>query len=351
MWIFILSILLVMVLLYAIILLKTYRHISAKELKREARSGDKLASSLYRVTGFGYSLDIFLWFVIGVSGGLLFALLSSHINFWISAVLISLMIWLGFAWLPKSHGSYTGRLIARYSAKPLQIIIDFLYPLLSRIERQIMKFTPISLHTGLYERQDLLDLLSQQKGQLDNRIPKEDLMIAQNALRFGEKIISEIMTPKRVIKFVNIEEQVGPVLMEELHKSGHSRFPVYEGKKDNFVGILYLRDVIKAKAGGSVRSLMVNKIYYVHDESSVSDVLQAFIKTHYHMFLVVNNFEEVVGLVTMEEVIEQIIGKPILDEFDDYESPRAVATRLASQEHKANNEAVDTTDNKSSKSK
>ncbi len=330
MWLFIFCILLVIVLLYTIILLKTYRHISVKELKRQARSGDKLANSLYRVTGFGYSLDIFLWFVIGISGGLLFALLSSHINFWISAIIISLMIWLGFAWLPKSHGSYVGRQIARYSAKPLQVIIDFLYPLLSRIERQLMKFTPISLHTGLYERQDLLDLLSQQKGQLDNRISKEDLMIAQNALTFGEKTVAEIMTPKRVVKFVSIEEQVGPVLMEELHKSGHSRFPVYEGKKDNFVGILYLRDVIKARAGGSVRSLMVNKLHYVHDESSISDVLQAFIKTHHHMFLVVNGFEEVVGLVTMEDVIEQIIGKPILDEFDDYESPRAVATRLAS---------------------
>ena len=128
-----------MVLLYAIILLKTYRHISAKELKREARSGDKLASSLYRVTGFGYSLDIFLWFVIGVSGGLLFALLSSHINFWISAITHFLNDMARICMVAKSHGSYTGRLIARYSAKPLQIIIDFLYPLLSRIERQIIE--------------------------------------------------------------------------------------------------------------------------------------------------------------------------------------------------------------------
>lgn len=341
MWLLIFSALLVVILLYAIVLLKTYRRISSKELKRQARSGDALAKSLYKVTGFGYSLDIFLWFVIGVSAGLLFAILSSHINFWIATLFITIMIWLSFAWLPKSHGSYLGRQIARYSAKPLQVIIDFLYPLLVRLERFIVKITPITIHTGLYEKQDLVNLLRQQKGQLDNRISKEDLIIAQNALTFGEKSVADIMTPKRVIKSVNISEQVGPVLMEELHKSGHSRFPVFENSQDNFVGLLYMRDMLKARAGGTVKSLMEKKIFYVHDESSISEVLQAFIKTHHHLFLVVNDFEEVVGLVTMEDVLEQIIGKPILDEFDNYESPRAVATRLAKQDHQENEEVVD----------
>ncbi len=333
---------LMLVLLYAIVLLKTYRNISAKELKRQARAGDKLAESLYKVTGFGYSLDIFLWFIVGISGGLLFTLVSSHIDFWLSAILITAVIWFGFVWLPKSNGSYIGRQIARYSARPLQAIIGYLYPVLVRLERLIIKVTPITIHTGLYETQDLIDLLRQQKGQLDNRISKEDLLIAQNALTFGEKKVSEIMTPKRVVRSVSVDDNIGPILMEELHKSGHSRFPVYEDKKDNFVGLLYMRDMVRARSGGLVKSLMEKKVYYVHDESNVSQVLQAFIKTHHHLFLVVNSFEEVVGLVTMEDVLEQIIGQPILDEFDNYESPRAVATRLAQKDHKANDEVVAT---------
>lgn len=332
--------LLIIILLYAIVLLKTYRHLSSKELKRQARQGDKLADSLYRVVGFGASLDIILWFVIGISGGLLFALLASHINYWLSAVVITVLIWIGFAWLPNSHSSQIGRRIASYSAGPLHFLIDLLYPLLVKIERIVLKHMPVTIHTGIYERQDLLNLLSQQKGQLDNRISKEELAIANNALTFGNKQVRDVMTPRRVIKSVSSNDSVGPITMEELHKSGHSRFPVYEDKKDNFVGILYIRDMVKARDGGIIKNLMEARIYYVHDESNIDEVLQAFIKTHHHLFLVVNSFEEVVGLITMEDILEQILGKPILDEFDQYDSMRAVATRLANKEHKQQEEAV-----------
>jgi CBS domain containing-hemolysin-like protein len=328
--------------LYAIVLLKTYRHISNKELKRQARQGDKLADSLYRVVGFGASLDIILWFVVGVSGGLLFAMLAKQIAYWLSAMIITAIIWLGFAWLPNSHSTKLGRQIASLSAKPMRVIIDLLYPLLSRVERIILKHTPITVHTGLYEKQDLVELLKQQKGQLDNRISKEEIAIARNALTFGDKLVRDVMTPRRVMKSINASDSVGPVTMEELHKSGHSRFPVYEDKKDNFVGILYMRDMVKARAGGLVKSLMESKVFYVHDESNIDEVLQAFIKTHHHLFLVVNNFEEIVGLITMEDILEEILGQPILDEFDQYDSLRAVATKLAQKEHKQQEEVVKT---------
>lgn len=342
---FLIGLLLTGLLLYAIVLLKTYRHVSAKELKRQARGGDKLADSLYKVVGFGASLDIILWFVIGVSGGVLFTLLANHTGSWLSAIILTVLIWLGFAWLPNSQSTRIGRQIAKYSAGPLHSIIDLLYPLLSRVEKIILKHMPITIHTGLYEKQDLVDLLSRQKGQLDNRITKQELTIARNALSFGDKLVRDIMTPRRIMKTVSSSDTAGPVLMEELHKSGHSRFPVYEDNKNNLIGILYIRDVANARSGGLVKKLMKPKIFYVHDESNINEVLQAFIKTHHHMFVVVNNFEEIVGLITMEDVLEQILGQPILDEFDEYDSLRAVATKLAKKEHSQQNEAVKTSSN------
>lgn len=334
------ALILLTILLYGIILHKTYHNVSVKELKRKARQGDKLADSLYRVVGFGASLDIILWFIIGISGGLLFALLASKIEYWLSAIIITVLIWLGFAWLPNSYSTKLGRQIAGYSARPLHFIIDALYPILVRVEKLLIKHKPITVHTGLYERQDLIDLLQQQKGQLDNRISKEELIIAKGGLTFGQKYVRDVMTPRRVMKTVNVDDSVGPVTMEELYKSGHSRFPVFQDKKDNFVGILYLRDMLKTRTGGLVKSLMEPRVYYVHDESQLNEVLQAFIKTHHHMFLVVNSFEEVVGLITMEDILEVIVGKPIIDEFDQYDDLRAVASKYASKEHKQQEEAV-----------
>ena len=144
--------------------------------------------------------------------------------------------------------------------------------------------------------------------------------------------------PKRVVKAVSVNENIGPVLMTELHDIGHSRFPVYDGKKDSIIGTLYLRDLVNTKSTGKVSDVMKKDVCYVHEEQSLYDALQAILKTRHHLLVVVNSFEEYVGIITIEDVIEQIIGKPILDEFDQYNDLRAVAARVAKLEHQAHHE-------------
>ncbi|MGH7241714.1 MAG: CBS domain-containing protein, partial [Candidatus Saccharimonadales bacterium] len=108
---------------------------------------------------------------------------------------------------------------------------------------------------------------------------------------------------------------------------------VYAGKKDDIVGILYLRDLVLNKKTGSVRDVMKQHLSYVHEDFTLYQTLEAFIKTKHHLFLVVNEFEEFVGIITIEDVIEQMVGKVIVDEFDAYEDLRAVAAKAARKEH------------------
>jgi CBS domain containing-hemolysin-like protein len=326
-----------LLLLFACLLFKTYKSIAPKELKRRARAGDDIAAALYKVVGFGRSLDIALWFFIGLSAAMFFTVLAQHLSAVLSVVIIALVLWVGFLWLPSASGTRFGRQVAKYTARPLHAVIDAVYPVLARLEKLLDRYRPISVHTGLYSKEDLVELLRQQKGQLDNRISKDELIIAQSALQFGDLLVRDIMTPKRVMKTVNASDSVGPALMDELHKSGHSRFPVYEDGKDNFVGVLFMRAVVGAKAGGSVKGLMDKQVYYAHDEDTLLQTLQAFIATHHHLFLVVNSFEEVVGVITLEDVLEKIIGKQIIDEFDQHDSMRAVAAKKAQKEHQENN--------------
>jgi CBS domain containing-hemolysin-like protein len=128
--------------------------------------------------------------------------------------------------------------------------------------------------------------------------------------------------------------------MDELHKSGHSRFPVFDGKQENIVGTLYLRELGAGKDHGLVRERMSKRVYYVHEDQSLHDAFQAILKTHHQLFIVVNSFEEFVGIVTMEDVLETMIGKLIVDEFDQYDDLRAVAMRAARKDHKQNKEPV-----------
>jgi putative hemolysin len=150
------------------------------------------------------------------------------------------------------------------------------------------------------------------------------------------------MVPRRIVKMVNHSDQVGPVLMDELYDSGFSRFPVYNGNTDVLVGTLYLRDLVEGRQGGTVGDVARKEVYYVHEDETLYQVLHAFIRTKHHMFVVINSFEEFVGIITIEDVIEQAIGRKIEDEFDKYDDVRAVAKAHAEKEHKSHKAVPET---------
>lgn len=332
---FIVTILLGCLALLAISLQKTYSVVPPKELKRRARRGDNFAALLYRAAGYGYSLKVILWFLIGVTGAAFFVVVSHLWPVWIAVILSLFLIWFGYLWVPAGRVTTWGGRFAAWLAPLFAKLLAYIYPAVDRLVQFAQSHRPIRVHTGLYERSDLIELLDKQQVQADNRIEQSELEIARHALEFGDKIVRDILTPQRVVKMVGADDSIGPVLMTELHASGFSRFPVYDGRRDNIVGTVYLRDLTLANSRGTVREHMrPNDVAYLHAEQPLTEALQAMLKTHRQLMIVVNDFEEYVGIVTLEDVLEQIVGKPIVDEFDQYEDLRSVATKMAAKDHK-----------------
>jgi CBS domain containing-hemolysin-like protein len=196
-----------------------------------------------------------------------------------------------------------------------------------QLDRRRVRLTP----TGVYEREDLLELIEKQKSQPDNRLSAEELDIAAAALQFGQKHIRDITVPRADVISVPAEEDVSPVYLDELHKTFHSGFPVYEGEKGNFVGTLLLRELTDINQGvgakGTVRDHMSKGVVYVHESDSLADALHAFYASKKPIFVVVNKFEEYVGIVTIEDILHALLGKPGDHNFDQHESKSAVAAR------------------------
>lgn len=331
----IITVLLAALALMAISLEKTYGLVPAKELKRRARAGDAFAGILYRAVGYGYSLKVVLWGLIGITGAAFFVVVSRLWPTWVAVCLSLLLIWVGYLWMPHGRVSGFGARMAGWLAPVFAKLLGWIHPLLDKIIRFIQSRRPVRIHTGLYERSDLIELLDTQAVQVDNRIEYAELEIARHALTFGDKTVRDIVTPRRVVKAVDGNDAIGPLLMTELHKSGHSRFPVFDGGADNIVGTLYLRDLTQSKQTGKISEVMrKNDICYLHEEQPLTEALQAILKTRRHLMIVVNSFEEYVGIVTIEDVLEQIIGKQIVDEFDQYDDLRAVAAKMAQKDHK-----------------
>lgn len=328
------------IMLLSVSLQRTYAAVPLKELKRRARRGNELAAAIVKAVGYGYSLRAVLWALIILSSASFFVFATLEYPTWFAIILSSFLLWLGYLWLPAREVTSYGERVAAELAPIVGKLASWIQPVADRLGKFIHRHRPVRVHTGMYERQDFVDLIEQQKVQADNRIEQSELDVAKHALTYGDKTVGQVMTPRRVVTMVNVTDSVGPVLLDELHKSGHSRFPVYDGKPQNIVGTLFLRELGTSNNHGIVRDRMSKRVYYVHEDQSLHDAFQAILKTHHQLFVVVNSFEEFVGIITMEDVLETMIGKLIVDEFDQYADLRAVAARAARRDHKANKEPI-----------
>lgn len=332
---FILALLLLGIALLALALQRTYTLLSATELKRRARSKDPIAGVLYQAVAYGASLRVFLWAVVVLAASASFVLLSNVAPPVLAFITVAIAIAYGFVWMPAHHATKVGVQVAVWLTPAVTWLLNKLYPLLDRVVAFVQRHRPVTVHTGLYDRDDLLKLIELQKGQADSRLSPETLDLLSHTLAFGDKLVRDVAVPTRAVRQVSADEPVGPVVIRELHDSGFSRFPVYEGQPGNIVGTLYLRDLISLKHSGKVRDVMKANVYYVHEDHPLEQVLDAFLKTQHHLFIVVNSFEESVGIITIEDILEQILGAKIVDEFDQYDDVRAVAAHQAKADHQA----------------
>jgi CBS domain containing-hemolysin-like protein len=329
------------VFLSAVLLDKAYKTISVKELRRRARSGkDKGTASIYKLVALGGSLKLLLWLagVLSAAGVLLIGVNYSKA---VAAVLLFLGAWLALSGRALKPNGFLWK-IAAFISVPTFKVLHFLHPLLSKLSKFLSGLNPITIHTGLYDKEDLLELLNNQNNQVDNRIARADLKIAFGALTFGDKLIRDVMVPRRQLKIVASSDAIGPLIMDELHKSGFSRFPVVSAptKETNpeIVGTLYIKDLMDHLDRGRVADVMKKGANYINEDQSLRDALNIFLKTQHHLLVVVNKFEEIAGVISLEDVMEQILGQQIVDEFDRHPDLRELAANEAQKEQKLHSE-------------
>lgn len=322
------ALLLLGVALIGITLRKTYYYLPPKELKRQAEQGDKLARTLYRAVAYGSSLRVLLWLIISLSSAGGVVLLSRSAPWWIGFAATGLLLWLAFSWLPNTRVTAVGARLAAWFTPAIAALLGYLHPILSRVGEPLHKHYQTVDHTGLYEADDLIELAEKQKAQDDNRIPTARLEALKKVLTSHHYKVGDMVTPRDEVKTVSDNDTIGLVLLDELHASGQSSFPVVQGKSDKVIGALYLHD-LNLKTEGKVRDHMHQSVRYLHEQDSLAQALQAFFKTKQQLFVVVNSFEEYVGVVTLERIVKQLTGEVQPDDFDQHEDLPAVANKHA----------------------
>lgn len=307
------------------------------ELKRKAQLGNKHAKAVYPIRALGHQLMVTLLIGNVVVNAAITALLDSQVSGLMAVVLTTIFVVTFGEILPMAYLRRYGLEVTARLAPILKQLLFVLSPIAKPLGRLLDRWLGEE-GPSVYSKEELYKILEEHEVNKDSDIEEDEVQIVRHALSFGDKQIRSVMTPRSVVNTVSATDDIGPVLLDELHKTGHSRFPVFNDKQaQNFIGTLYLRDLVGVDTGGKVKDHMSKKVYYVHEEQALDHALQAFLSTSHHLLIVVNTFEEFVGVVTMEDIIEEIIGREITDEFDKYEDMREVAKSLAETTRAKNN--------------
>lgn len=174
---------------------------------------------------------------------------------------------------------------------------------------------------GVRTREDLLELLRQASNlQL---LDADALTMFQGILETAETQVRDIMVPRAQMTFV---ERIWPLdkLIREVVESGHSRFPVIGESRDEIVGVLLAKDLLRFSSSDAQNfdiARWLRPVQFVPESKRVNVLLKEFKRGRNHMAIVVDEYGGVAGLVTIEDVLEQIVGE-IDDEYDEAEGAR-----------------------------
>lgn len=323
---YILALIFLLLAIGGVVIRKTYYYVPLHELKRRAEKGEPLARRLYPAAAYGGGLRVLLWLYIGLMSALSIILLARLLPIWVSLLIVGPMLWATFSWLPASRVTPFGARLTMIVTPFIVMLLNYVGPLLGRGAHAAYKHNPNVAHTGLFERNDLIELIEQQQRQADSRLNDEELEIARRALNFSEYKVHDVLVPRKQVKTVLARDTVGPILIDEMHKNNQGYALVRDTPKGDFVGVLAFKQ-LGIESQGSVQDVMNQQIFYVHENDPLSLALHAFFVTHQPLFIVVNSFEEYVGIITVEGILRQLLGDVNSEDFEEHHNIEAVAAR------------------------
>ncbi|MGR3741475.1 hemolysin family protein [Companilactobacillus sp. DQM5] len=199
------------------------------------------------------------------------------------------------------------------------VLFKPLVALLSVSTKVLLKITPIDFtkkEDGL-SRNEVLSVL--EKSKTDGSIDDEEYEMIEGIISFNDKMVREVMVPRTDTFMIDINDDQDENI-DEILSHPYSRIPVYGGDKDTVIGVVHIKDLLKtARKSGfekiSIPDIMTEPIY-VPETTNVNDLLFKMKNTHQQLSIILDEYGGVVGIATIEDLIEEIVGE-IDDEYDE----------------------------------
>ncbi|MBP2281160.1 CBS domain containing-hemolysin-like protein [Psychrobacter sp. PL15] len=229
--------------------------------------------------------------------------------------------------IPKTLGTMYWRQLSGLVTYFVRGIIILLYPIIWLSER-LTKFLVRGKEADVFSRREFSALAS--IGEEAGHIDPLEARIIRNLLAFGAIKVEDIMTPRSVMLAFEQTKTIADV-MADRPKLTFSRLPIYDGDLDNITGFVLKTDMLLAKVNHAMHKPLIQfqrEITYVFSKMKLFDLLDLMLKNRIHIAVTVGEYGEVKGLVTLEDVLETLLGLEIVDEIDRVEDMQALARQM-----------------------
>ena len=221
--------------------------------------------------------------------------------------------------MPKTYARKNAEKISAICSEPLRWIAKLLSPLSQVLvvpaNLLIQVFGGKGLKgTPLFTTQEIGTLI--EVGAREGALDDEEKRMIQSSLEFGETIVREVMVPRIDMQCVDINDEREEIFKKIMNMQ-YARVPVYKGNVDNVIGIVYSKDLLTALRNTELIIMedIMRQAYFIPETKKISELLEEFRKGRMHLAIVVDEYGVTTGLVTIEDLIEEITGE-ILDEYD-----------------------------------
>ena len=240
----------------------------------------------------------------------------------VSTILTTLVVFFAAEMLPKSIAKKFPERLAKACSGSLRFFMTLFYPLSAALswlgeKAAKMKKSEPELSVTEDELYDIIEDMTEE-GSLD----EEQGELISSALQFGDLTVESVLTPRMDVAALNVEAD-GEEILASIKAQNHSRLPVYEGSIDRIIGILqirkYIKEYLRQGKAPELRSLL-DEAFFVHQSTELAELLPMMSKQRINMAVVTDNFGGTLGIVTVEDIVEEIVGE-IWDEDDVVEEP------------------------------
>jgi len=299
-------------------LLKKDKPATAKTLKKLKKDIDEPITAILTLNTIANT------FGAAIAGAAVTAVFGEDKLIWFS-IFFTLTILLFSEILPKTVGVVYNKALAPFIAAPLQFIIFALRPFIWLCQA-VTRLIPGrgNIHLVSPEEIQAIAMLSRKSGQ----IREEQEQVITNILKLGEQTVRQAMTPRTVTFSLDKNMTVRDAADLKDKWKTHSRAPVYSNDPDDVIGIALSRDIYMAMAenrGHLKLHEVMHPVNFVPETAPLNRILLEFFERHQHLFVVVDEYGSVTGVISMEDIIEEIVGREIMDESDRTKDMRELA--------------------------